>query len=73
MIENTKLHITLFQKLFSQSLQAIEPFTRLFDITARSTVLAATPNDMNPLSESTDIVCVIASTSASPETIPSAE
>jgi len=73
MIERIKLPITFFPNSGFQSLQAIDHFTKLLDITARSTVLAATANVIFQSPESTAIVWVIASTSASHETIPSAE
>jgi hypothetical protein len=72
-IERTKDNITFFPKSGCPNLQAIDPLTRLFDITARRIVLAATEKLRSPRHESTAMVWVIASTSANPDTIPSAE
>ena len=72
-IESKKLPITFFPNSGFPSLQAIDHFTKLFDITANNTVLAATAKVIFQRPESTAIVWVIASTSASPEIIPSAE
>ena len=52
---------------FSQNLPAIEAFTTLFDMTAMSIVDAAIIRVGLPDRDSLAIVCVIASTSASPE------
>jgi hypothetical protein len=54
-IESKNDSMTFVQNSECPSLQAIDHFTRLFDITARSIVLEATPKVISPLSESTAI------------------
>jgi hypothetical protein len=55
-IESIKLHITFFPNSGLPNLQAIVPFTKLLDITASNTVLAATANDIFQSAESVAIV-----------------
>jgi len=65
----TKVKSTFFQNTFSQNRNARLPFTILFDITAIKIVVPATTIPIDPAHASDAIVCVIASTSASPEII----
>lgn len=70
-MENMKLNRTFFPNFFSQNLNAILAFTTLFDITAIRIAEVATAHTRSPSLDSVAIVCVIASTSASHDKIPS--
>jgi len=68
MIIDTMNHsITARPYVFSQNLRAIDHLTKLFDIIAMIIVITASDNHTLPSRASTDMVWLIASTSASHE------
>jgi hypothetical protein len=67
--EATKLNNTFLPNCLSPNLYASDHFTMLLDITAMRIVVPATTIPREPRDASEAIVCVIASTSARPETI----